>query len=198
MTTARRSPRQQRSRQTVTWILEAAAQVFHERGYAATTTNKVAERAGVSIGSVYQYFPDKDALLAALAERHMAEAAAEVEALVQRHAHDPLGTLIRELIACVAGLHAARPGLHALLVAHALRYPRLQERLREIEHAAAAPIADRLRRSGLGGDPDLRALLFVQGVDAQIHGALLALPPGLTSEEIVEELVDLWTAALSK
>jgi AcrR family transcriptional regulator len=67
---SRRSPVQDRARRTVERILDAAAHVFGERGYAATT-NDVAERAGVSIGSLYQYFRDKDALLVALHDRHL-------------------------------------------------------------------------------------------------------------------------------
>lgn len=70
--TTRRRPVQARSRQTVERILDAAAHVFGERGYAGTT-NHVAERAGISIGSLYQYFPDKDALLVALHDRHLDE-----------------------------------------------------------------------------------------------------------------------------
>jgi AcrR family transcriptional regulator len=68
----RREPVQARSKQTVDRILAAAAHVFSERGYAATT-NHVAEAAGLSIGSLYQYFPDKDALLVALHSRHLEE-----------------------------------------------------------------------------------------------------------------------------
>lgn len=68
--TGRRRPVQGRSRQTVTRILDAAAHVFAERGYAATT-NQVAEHAGLSIGSLYQYFRDKDELLVALHGRHL-------------------------------------------------------------------------------------------------------------------------------
>ena len=63
----RKQPQQSRSRATVEFLLEAAAQVFGERGYLATTTNGIAERAGVSVGSLYQYFPSKDAILLALA-----------------------------------------------------------------------------------------------------------------------------------
>ena len=65
---ARKRPRQERSRSTVDVLLRAAAQVFAARGYAATTTNHIAARAGVSIGSLYEYFPSKDALLVALME----------------------------------------------------------------------------------------------------------------------------------
>ena len=71
----RRTPAQQRSRDTVDVLLEAAAQVFRREGVAATT-NRIAERAGVSIGTLYQYFADKYALLYALAERHVRAAAA--------------------------------------------------------------------------------------------------------------------------
>jgi AcrR family transcriptional regulator len=69
----RKQPRQSRSRDTVAAVLKAAAQVFTSRGYAATTTNHIAERAGVSIGSLYEYFPNKDALLVALMEQHIEE-----------------------------------------------------------------------------------------------------------------------------
>ena len=71
MSTPRKRPRQQRSQATWAAILDAATQLFQRLGYAGTTTNRVAELAGVSIGSLYQYFPDKDALLLALAERHI-------------------------------------------------------------------------------------------------------------------------------
>ena len=80
MTRLRKRPRQQRACATWHAILDAAAQLFSEHGYAATSTNKVAERAGVSIGSLYQYFPNKDALLLALAERHIGEAGEELAA----------------------------------------------------------------------------------------------------------------------
>jgi AcrR family transcriptional regulator len=67
----RRKPRQARSRATVETIVEAAAQILERQGPGGLTTNGVAERAGVSIGSVYQYFPDKQALLLAAARREL-------------------------------------------------------------------------------------------------------------------------------
>ena len=69
----RRRPRQARAQATVSSILEAAAQVLQRAGHEGFNTNAVAERAGVSIGTLYQYFPDKDAILVAMARREMAK-----------------------------------------------------------------------------------------------------------------------------
>lgn len=71
----RRRPAQARSRDTVQAILEAAAQIFERHGYAAGTTNRIATRAGVSVGSLYQYFPNKDAILVALTDALIAQGA---------------------------------------------------------------------------------------------------------------------------
>ena len=65
----RRIPRQARSRASVDALLEATAQLLREGGYARLTTNRIAERAGVSIGTLYQFYPGKEALVAALVER---------------------------------------------------------------------------------------------------------------------------------
>src|SRR6195256_6876056 len=67
----RRIPRQARAGETVSLILEATAQILEAGGLPAFTTNAVAERAGVSIGTLYQYFADKNALIRALAEREL-------------------------------------------------------------------------------------------------------------------------------
>lgn len=69
----RKTPRQQRSRQMVESLIDATARVLAERGLDATTTNHIAEAAGVSVGSLYQYFPDKDALIEALLRRMVDE-----------------------------------------------------------------------------------------------------------------------------
>src|SRR5271163_4144859 len=92
----RRKPRQARSRLTWEAIVEAAAQILERDGAAAFNTNAVAERAGVSIGTLYQYFPDKQAILAAAAKRELAEGSAAPAA--RRRA------LIEALIAIVEGL----------------------------------------------------------------------------------------------
>lgn len=73
----RKIPRQKRSREMVARLLDATAETLAVRGLDQTTTNHIAEAAGVSIGSLYQYFPDKDALIEALLER-MAEQVMEL------------------------------------------------------------------------------------------------------------------------
>jgi AcrR family transcriptional regulator len=92
----RRSPRQARSRATWEAIVEAAAQILERDGAEAFSTGAVAARAGVSIGTLYQYFPDKEAILTAAAKRELAEGSAAPAA--RRRA------LIEALIAMVEGL----------------------------------------------------------------------------------------------
>jgi AcrR family transcriptional regulator len=109
----RRRPRQSRSRATWEAIVEAAVQILERRGPEALTTNRIAERAGVSVGSVYQYFPDKHAILAAAARREMAQLGGRQKAL--------LGALIAAIEALgrfgggatPAAQRVARPGVMA-------------------------------------------------------------------------------------
>ncbi|MFN3856940.1 MAG: TetR/AcrR family transcriptional regulator [Caulobacter sp.] len=78
----RRSPTQQRGKAKVDFILEAAARLLEDEGEAGFNTNAIAERAGVSIGALYRYFPDKQAILLALADREVAAHQAQMRALM--------------------------------------------------------------------------------------------------------------------
>ena len=68
---SRKQPKQRRSEETRRQILDAAARVFEAYGYASGTTNRIAEAAELSVGSLYQYFPNKDAILRALMQEHL-------------------------------------------------------------------------------------------------------------------------------
>ncbi|MBB6551450.1 TetR/AcrR family transcriptional regulator [Nonomuraea rubra] len=200
MLTPRKQPRQQRSRETVAAILEAAAQLFQRYGYAGTTTNKIAERAGVSIGSLYQYFPNKDSLLVALAEHYLAESGEQVARVFARAAEQrpSLPELLTGLVGCVADLHTDRPALHRLLFDQAPRTPGLVARFRQAEQRIAVALAGELRRLGAGGpEPGISALLAVQGIEAQLHGALLDPPAGRDTAAHLDAVIDLWHRALS-
>jgi AcrR family transcriptional regulator len=93
-------PRQERAHATFDAALEAAARIVRQHGAAALTTNRIAERAGISIGTLYGYFPDKTAILVALARRILADdRAALITALDTDPAGEPIRSLVRALIA---------------------------------------------------------------------------------------------------
>lgn len=96
----RKAPLQRRSAQTVEAVLEAAARILETRGLDGYTTNAVAERAGVSIGSLYQYFPNRDALTVALIERETAQLVADVEAAaLLENSRDSVQAMVRASVA---------------------------------------------------------------------------------------------------
>ena len=92
-------------------ILEAAADQIAHEGFAAMTTNRVAARAGVSIGSLYQYFPNKQALLVALLEEHLGALGPVVERSLEEMADPaiPFGEALRRMFVALVGLHDDRP-----------------------------------------------------------------------------------------
>lgn len=171
-TTPRRRPSQQRSQLTFDAIVEAAAQVFERHGYAAGTTNRIAERAGVSIGTLYQYFDGKDAVLAAVFDRHFAEGAATVAPALAKLREEPPPDpepLLRDILEAMVALHAREPNLHRLLFEEAPLAPSLRRRIAELEEAIAVEVAEWLRRRRSPGDPATTAWIVVQAVEALTH-----------------------------
>ena len=182
----RKRPRQQRSQETVDRILDTAARLFDELGYRSTTTNHVAEAAGVSIGSLYQYFPNKDSLLVGLGDRHLDEALPALFAIAADVRRDDLDlpAAFRRLFG--AALEVNRGSrLHQLLWT-APRTPELAERFAGAEELMVAEIAWHLERAGWSGDRlARRARLIVLTVEAAIHDAALAAEPDVLADELV-------------
>ena len=112
----RKRPRQARSQATFDAILEATARLLRERGFAAITTNRIAEKAGVSVGTLYEFFPNRDAILAELCRRRLEhlerEVAAGVEIALTLREGAGIDHLVRRLIAAVS---ADRELLRAIL-----------------------------------------------------------------------------------
>src|SRR5205085_569397 len=81
----RKTPRQERSRATVEALLEATTDILRREGYAKLTTNRIADRAGVNIASLYQYFPGKEAIIAELRRRHGADQRAALRQVLAAH-----------------------------------------------------------------------------------------------------------------
>lgn len=172
----RRKPRQARSQATVEVILAAAARVFARAGYAATTTNHVAAKAGVSIGSLYEYFPSKDAILVALTERHVDEAERELGRVVadlgaaRPSLEDTIGLLVRTMVE----LHARDPGLHRVLFEEAPLPAKLRARVARLEALMAGEVARLLARHGFDdGDASTAAAMAVQVAESLTHRLVL-------------------------
>jgi len=176
----RRQPQQRRARQTVEAVLDAVVRILKRDGVGAVTTNRIAEVAGVSIGSVYQYFPDKRAIFAALHERHVAEIDRLVERTLVEHAAAPLGGAVGAMVDAMVEAHAADPELHELLMS-------------EVPHRAAGSRAFSVRLHGafrlaIGArageikrrrDLDLVVFVVANMVEALAHGAVLRRPAGV-------------------
>src|ERR1700722_1896488 len=111
----RRKPQQRRARETVEAVLDAVVRILKRGGIEAVTTNRVAEVAGVCIGSVYQYFPDKRAIFAALHARHVSQSSLLVETKLMEHAASSLDTLIRAMVEAMIDAHTPDPELYELL-----------------------------------------------------------------------------------
>jgi len=189
----RKRPRQERSRQTVEAILAAAAQVFERRGYAAGTTDAIAVRAGVSVGSVYQYFPNKDAILVALVERHLEEGVALVSQLLQEAREGPveLDALLRRFVEAMLALHQREPRLHRVLFEEIPLPASLRRELERREGAIAEQVAALLTEQlGLPlRSPALTAYLLVHSVEGLVHDFVLRPPQGFDADAFADELV---------
>ena len=111
----RREPKQQRSQQTVEAVLEAVQRVLRRHGAKAITTNRVAEAAGVSIGSLYQYFPDKQAIFTALHDRHVDGVRRVIERTMTDCTSASLDEFTGELVERLANVHAEEAELHEVI-----------------------------------------------------------------------------------
>ena len=171
--TFRRAPRQERSRTTVDAIFEAASRLLDESGLEATTTNRIAHVAGVSIGSLYQYFPKKEALFGALTERAIEHDLARVRASVDAARDLPLEEGVRVMIQESFAFALHRPRLFGWM----LRYLPQLGLLPAVERMERALIAECRRffedhRAEIG-DVDID-MMAIAGVGA-IRGAVVTL-----------------------
>ncbi len=196
----RKQPRQERSRETVAVILEAAARIFAEHGYAAGTTNRIAARAGVSIGSLYEYFPNKDALLVALMEAHIAEGQAILtdaarEVLVPAA---PLRQVAERLVRAMIDLHSGDRALHRVLFEEVQLPPRVRRQLAAVEQQITALMAAYLRGHPevRAPNPEMAASVIVQTIEGLTHKLVIHGEPDETEAQ-VKEFVRLITGYLT-
>lgn len=192
-----RAPQQERSKQRVAALLDAAADEFAERGYTAATTTNVAARAGVPVGSLYQWFPDKEALVTGLAYRHLDQGTQILLAALGRAEAAPdLESCVRVLVEATVEANSGDPRVHRILYREAPRPPEIQARLVTLEDALTTWVADELARRGATGQPApiLRARTLVLTVEALVHELVLDPPAGVSRQAAIDEVV---TAALA-
>jgi AcrR family transcriptional regulator len=189
-TAARKEPRQARSVATVDAILVATARVLTRDGYDHASTNKVAEEAGVSVGSLYQYFPSKEALVAALIDRHMAHMTSLVETNIDALRDASLPVAARTLVKVMIAAHAQNPKLHKVIAEQVPRVGKLN-RIHDIERQ----IGDRIRvllearRSEIRPENlELAVFLVVSVVEGLTHRATVDNAGVYDDEELADEI----------
>ena len=189
-TFGRRRPKQRRARQTVDAVLDAVVRVLKREGFNAITTNRIAEVAGVSIGSVYQYFPDKRAIFVALHQRHVDQIDRMVETKLIEHAASSLDDLVRAMVEGMIEAHATDPELYELLLTEV---PHRADGTRDfaVRLHGAFRLAISSRWHDLKRRRDLDKIVFIvtHMVEALSHGAVLRRPAGLSLEDAKEEVV---------
>ncbi|MBX3229563.1 MAG: TetR/AcrR family transcriptional regulator [Labilithrix sp.] len=190
----RKKPQQARAQQTVNAILEATVQVLEREGPEAATTTRIAEVAGVSVGTLYQYFSHRDAIFDALQEREFTKAIALTQEILSE---DNLPKSPREVVcACVEGmlqLHSSYPGVHRVLAMEGLRTAKA-DRLQSFDLRIIGLVRHFLSATGASvrrKNVDAAAFIAFQCVRAVMLASLLETSPGLNDATMVEELVDL-------
>ena len=193
-TTPRKKPRQERSVATVDAILDATARVLCTTGYDRASTNRIALAAGVSVGSLYQYFPSKEALVAALAARHMATMtrARAVQARRGRGRRPCPWRCGRSSWRC----SRRTPSTPGCTRSSSRRCPasagsRTSEAWRERWRPSSRPCSKPDGRSSAGRNVETMALLLVTVVEAATHAAVLAELEPARSRAVADELTDL-------
>lgn len=194
----RKQPQQRRSREMVDRIVAAGRAVLAEEGYDACSTNRIAARAGVSPGSIYQYFPDKAAIVAAVIDRWSDETAERVTASLADRVGEPGGAgMVRATVEALLSALAADPELLRVvseelpLAQHKHRRTALERRVRELTATWLA-----VRSTSTAPEPSVSAWVLVLALENLAVRWVLDGPP-IPRERIVEELVALVTGYLS-
>lgn len=196
--TPRKTPRQRRAKVTVDAIVEATTQVLLEQGYDKFTTARAAERAGVSVGSLYQYFPNKAALASAVVDKCCQNFIVAFENAVGDRA--TLADCIGAVVDFSLVSYHITPDLHR--VVHQLA-PLLgvADRTQMVSRAAAKAIESMLRKHAAEIDPEIdlsaAATIIETMLEALAHNVVLAQPKQAPDDTFVKEANRLLTRYLA-
>lgn len=187
----RKSPRQARSQATVSAILDATARILVERGYAGVTTNAVAERAGVSVGSLYQYFPNKESLLGEVRRRHADRMEREVLRAFDRPEATSFDDAMQRAIEAVIKAHLVEPDLHQALEGQLAAADNTSAHDRSVDmvmNRLTAALA-RHRHQFTIEDEKASAFVLTQAVHSLAHAMIRSRPAGVTVRQMTREVV---------
>jgi AcrR family transcriptional regulator len=192
-TVPRKKPRQERSRATVEAILEAAAHILVAHGFEDTTTRQVAERAGVSIGSLYQYFPSKEALITALVERQVQRVLDVCTEALQSQGQRSTREVVRDVALGLMKAYAVNPRLHQVLISEGQRLG-MMDRLQAFEQRIEAVVRGFLLHYRGDLRPhrvELATFLLTRAIRGVIWSAAIERPELFEDPELADELGEL-------
>lgn len=190
-TTPRKEASQARSRATVDALIEATARILVRDGFDKASTNRIADEAGVSIGSLYQYFPSKEALVVAVIDRHGRQIMQVARAALAEVASEPIETGVRRLVTAGVEAHRLDPKLHRVLAEQIPRTGALEgtEAFNPENYTLFRTYLEAHRAELRPLDLDLAAFVCVSTLEALTHTAVVQRPEILT-DEAVGALVD--------
>ncbi len=167
-------PQQQRAHETYDRILDAAEDLFDQRGYTKASMNALAEHAEISVGGLYEWFKNKEEVLTAVAERHVDAAGARVLARLQKSNHLDLEARMQIVFEEALAVHKSRPRLHRFLYSEAPRPAALQAKLKSFDAAIEQILADYFNEQGLTpARATLKAALVARAGQALLHEFVL-------------------------
>ncbi|PPQ14920.1 TetR family transcriptional regulator [Bradyrhizobium sp. AC87j1] len=190
-TKPRKNALQARSRATVDALVEATARILVRDGFEKASTNRIAEIAGVSVGSLYQYFPSKEALVAAVIDRHNEEIMGLVRTALTEVADLPIDKAVRKLVSVAIEAHRIDPKLHRVLAEQIPRTGQLKDVEafnREVQTLVRTYLESR-RKEMRKIDLDVATLVCVSSIEAVAHNTVLN-GPEMLSQKMVRTLVD--------
>ena len=190
-TKPRKHASQERSRATVDALVEATARILVRDGFDKASTNRIAEAAGVGIGSLYQYFPCKEALVAAVIDRHKKEVIEVVRGALAEAATEPIAQAVRRLVAAAIRAHRIDPKLHHVLAEQIPRMGKLEnvEAFNRETYALFGAYLESRKDELRTVDLKLATFVCVTSIEALTHTAVLHHSEML-SDDAVEALVD--------
>ena len=188
--TPRKSPSQGRAEATVEAILSATAHILAGEGWEAVNTNRVAAEAGVSVGSLYQYFPGRDAILAELGRRHAVSLVGATREALERTKNQPFAGAVGEAIRASFRLHEVDPALHRAIEDETPRLGPLDWRAgayADIQRILCDMFLQRSDELDIE-DVEFAAFLAVAIVEGVVHAAMASKPEELRNGRVEAEL----------